>query len=239
MSATRDRGSSSRVPSVEPSSTTTSCRESTGSSARERVVDRALDRRELVVDRHQDRQRRRHRRTLSAASERHLAVCRHVAAGDVRVRSRGARAGHRRTPDRRRHRLLRHRRDRPQPPGRASRRRRSSSCCAKQCGVDAVKLQKRDNRRLFTRALYDSPYDNENSFGPTYGAHREALELDRGAYVELQASRASSGSSSSRPPSTRRAPTCSTSSTCRRTRSRPATSATRRSCGTSRRSASR
>ena len=58
---------------------------------------------------------------------------------------------------------------------------------AKQAGVDAVKLQKRDNRRLFTRALYDSPYDNENSFGPTYGAHREALELDRGAYVELQA----------------------------------------------------
>ncbi len=58
---------------------------------------------------------------------------------------------------------------------------------AKQAGVDAVKLQKRDNRRLFTRALYDSPYDNENSFGPTYGAHREALELDRDAYVELQA----------------------------------------------------
>ena len=43
-----------------------------------------------------------------------------------------------------------------------------------------MKLQKRDNRRLFTRELYDSPYDNENSFGPTYGAHREALELDRG-----------------------------------------------------------
>jgi sialic acid synthase len=58
---------------------------------------------------------------------------------------------------------------------------------AKQCGVDAVKLQKRDNRRLFTRELYDSPYENENSFGPTYGAHREALELDRDAYVELQA----------------------------------------------------
>ena len=58
---------------------------------------------------------------------------------------------------------------------------------AKQAGVDAVKLQKRDNRRLFTRKLYESPYDNENSFGPTYGAHREALELDRGAYEELQA----------------------------------------------------
>ena len=58
---------------------------------------------------------------------------------------------------------------------------------AKQAGVDAVKLQKRDNRRLFTRELYDSPYDNESSFGPTYGEHREALELDRSAYVELQA----------------------------------------------------
>jgi sialic acid synthase len=58
---------------------------------------------------------------------------------------------------------------------------------AKQCGVDAVKLQKRDNRRLFTRALYESPYENENSFGPTYGAHREALELDRDAYLDLQA----------------------------------------------------
>lgn len=58
---------------------------------------------------------------------------------------------------------------------------------ARDCGVDAVKLQKRDNRALFTRAQYDAPYDNENSFGPTYGAHREALELDRGAYLELQA----------------------------------------------------
>jgi sialic acid synthase len=58
---------------------------------------------------------------------------------------------------------------------------------AKEAGVDAVKLQKRDNRRLYTSGLYDSPYDNENSFGPTYGAHREALELDRDAYVELRA----------------------------------------------------
>jgi len=57
---------------------------------------------------------------------------------------------------------------------------------AHEAGVDAVKLQKRDNRRLYTRALYDSPYDNENSFGPTYGAHREALELDRDAYVTLR-----------------------------------------------------
>ena len=58
---------------------------------------------------------------------------------------------------------------------------------ARDCGVDAVKLQKRDNRTLFTREFYEAPYDNENSFGPTYGAHREALELDRDAWLDLQA----------------------------------------------------
>ncbi len=56
---------------------------------------------------------------------------------------------------------------------------------AKECGVDAVKLQKRDNRRLFTRAFYESPYDNENSFGATYGDHREALELGKSDWFEL------------------------------------------------------
>jgi sialic acid synthase len=56
---------------------------------------------------------------------------------------------------------------------------------AKECGVDAVKFQKRDNRRLFTRAFYESPYDNENSFGATYGEHREALELGRSEWFEL------------------------------------------------------
>ena len=57
---------------------------------------------------------------------------------------------------------------------------------AKDCGADAVKFQKRDNRNLFTRDAFDAPYDNENSFGLTYGEHREALELDRNAYAELQ-----------------------------------------------------
>ena len=56
---------------------------------------------------------------------------------------------------------------------------------AMECGVDAVKLQKRDNRRLFTRDFYDSPYDNENSFGATYGEHREALELAKSDWFEL------------------------------------------------------
>jgi N-acetylneuraminate synthase/sialic acid synthase len=58
---------------------------------------------------------------------------------------------------------------------------------ARDCGVSAVKLQKRDNRGLYTRALYDKPYENENSFGPTYGAHREALEFGRREYEELVA----------------------------------------------------
>lgn len=57
---------------------------------------------------------------------------------------------------------------------------------ARECGVNAVKLQKRHNATLFTRALYDQPYDNENSFGPTYGAHREALEFGWDEYVELR-----------------------------------------------------
>ena len=57
---------------------------------------------------------------------------------------------------------------------------------ARECGVDAVKLQKRDNRRLYTRALYDAPYDNEHSFGATYGEHREALELSPAEWLELR-----------------------------------------------------
>jgi len=58
---------------------------------------------------------------------------------------------------------------------------------AKECGADAVKLQKRSNRTLYTRAYYDQPYDNEFSFGATYGQHREALELSGADYRVLQA----------------------------------------------------
>jgi sialic acid synthase len=57
---------------------------------------------------------------------------------------------------------------------------------AAECGVDAGKLQKRDNRSLYTREMYDKPYDNENSFGATYGEHREALEFGKLEYEELQ-----------------------------------------------------
>ena len=56
---------------------------------------------------------------------------------------------------------------------------------ARECGVDAVKFQKRDNRTLFTRSFYDAPYDNENSYGRTYGEHREFLELPKSDWFEL------------------------------------------------------
>ena len=54
---------------------------------------------------------------------------------------------------------------------------------AKDCGANAVKLQKRSNRTLYTREFFEQPYDNEFSFGPTYGEHREALELGHDDYV--------------------------------------------------------
>jgi len=57
---------------------------------------------------------------------------------------------------------------------------------AKLAGAHAVKLQKRDNRGLYTLAAYNRPYDNENSFGATYGEHREFLEFGLKEYQDLQ-----------------------------------------------------
>jgi N-acetylneuraminate synthase/sialic acid synthase len=56
---------------------------------------------------------------------------------------------------------------------------------AKESGANAAKLQKRDNRNLYTESLYNKPYDHENSFGLTYGEHREALEFGKDEYQEL------------------------------------------------------
>src|SRR3569832_280950 len=53
-------------------------------------------------------------------------------------------------------------------------------------GVNAVKFQKRDNKALFTQAMYNKPYDNENSYGATYGEHRDYLEFDLDEYLELK-----------------------------------------------------
>jgi sialic acid synthase len=57
---------------------------------------------------------------------------------------------------------------------------------AKECGANAAKLQKRDNRALFTTEMYEAPYDNRNSYGETYGEHREFLEFGRDEYVALK-----------------------------------------------------
>ncbi len=57
---------------------------------------------------------------------------------------------------------------------------------AQEAGASAVKLQKRENRSLYTREAFDRPYDHENSFGPTYGLHREALEFGWDEYQELK-----------------------------------------------------
>jgi sialic acid synthase len=58
---------------------------------------------------------------------------------------------------------------------------------AKECGANAVKFQKRANRTLYTHEFFRQPYDNEFSFGRTYGEHREALELSVAEYRELLA----------------------------------------------------
>lgn len=54
------------------------------------------------------------------------------------------------------------------------------------CGASAVKLQKRDNRALFTEEMYNSVYNSENAFAETYGAHRDFLEFGRDEYVAMR-----------------------------------------------------
>jgi sialic acid synthase len=54
------------------------------------------------------------------------------------------------------------------------------------CNVDAVKFQKRNNRELLTEDQYNAPHPNtSNSYGDTYGAHREFLEFDVSQHSEL------------------------------------------------------
>ena len=56
------------------------------------------------------------------------------------------------------------------------------------CNVDAVKFQKRNNRELLTEDQYNQAHPNPvNSYGDTYGAHREYLEFDVNQHQELKA----------------------------------------------------
>ena len=55
------------------------------------------------------------------------------------------------------------------------------------CNVDAVKFQKRNNKELLTEAQYNLPHPNpSNSFGETYGLHREYLEFTLEEHKELK-----------------------------------------------------
>jgi N-acetylneuraminate synthase len=55
------------------------------------------------------------------------------------------------------------------------------------CNVDAVKFQKRNNKELLTEEQYNQPHPNPvNSYGETYGEHREYLEFDVNQHKELK-----------------------------------------------------
>jgi sialic acid synthase len=56
---------------------------------------------------------------------------------------------------------------------------------AKLNGADAVKLQKRENKSLYSSETYNAIYNSENSYGRTYGEHREFLEFQKSDYEVL------------------------------------------------------
>ena len=57
---------------------------------------------------------------------------------------------------------------------------------AKDCGADVAKFQKRNNKELLTDEQYNTPHPNpSNSYGDTYGAHREFLEFTPEQHAEL------------------------------------------------------
>ena len=58
---------------------------------------------------------------------------------------------------------------------------------AKDSGADYVKFQKRNNKELLTEEQYNAPHPNpHNSYGDTYGAHREYLEFNLEQNKELK-----------------------------------------------------
>jgi sialic acid synthase len=58
---------------------------------------------------------------------------------------------------------------------------------AKEAGAGYVKFQKRNNPELLTQEQYDTPHPApENSYGSTYGEHREFLEFDVNQNRELK-----------------------------------------------------
>jgi len=64
---------------------------------------------------------------------------------------------------------------------------------AARTGANAVKTQKRDNKTLYTKEFYNTPYNSENAYGATYGEHREALEFGKREYLEISVYAATKG----------------------------------------------
>lgn len=55
------------------------------------------------------------------------------------------------------------------------------------CKADAIKFQKRCPKELLTQEQYNAPHPNpENSYGDTYGTHREFLEFDVDQHAQLK-----------------------------------------------------
>ena len=57
---------------------------------------------------------------------------------------------------------------------------------AKKSGANYVKFQKRNNKELLSKKQYNQPHPvPENSYGDTYGSHREFLEFSIGQNKKL------------------------------------------------------
>ena len=59
---------------------------------------------------------------------------------------------------------------------------------AAKTGADAVKFQKRTLNEMYTKVYLKTPYVKENSFGSTYGSHKEFLEFSDESVVDPDSS---------------------------------------------------
>ena len=58
---------------------------------------------------------------------------------------------------------------------------------AKESGADYAKFQKRNNKELLSESQYNAPHPNPiNSYGDTYGEHRDKLEFDITTHKKLK-----------------------------------------------------
>ena len=57
---------------------------------------------------------------------------------------------------------------------------------AYRCGADCVKFQKRTIKRILTKEGLERPYTGARSFGPTYGEHKNFLEMSFDQFKEMK-----------------------------------------------------